>query len=104
MMRIAAGLPEKIREKNSKGVHGVHGEIGGKIHKFKDSFKTLADLPVLVFAFDVRFKKPAVRGRRQKILINDFRNAFVLVNGTYDKFDLEHIAFMFVPDPFDFAR
>jgi hypothetical protein len=65
--------------------------------------KRLPDFTDLILILDIGFKKPAVGGRCQEFLIDRLGNILVLVDGTDDELDLEHVAFMFVADPFDFA-
>jgi len=64
----------------------------------------LAYFAGLVFIFDIGFKKAAVRRGREEFLVNRFGDVLILVYGTDDEFDLEHVAFMFVPDPLNLTR
>lgn len=36
--RIAAALPKKIGKEHCEGIHGMHGEIGRKIHRIDYGF------------------------------------------------------------------
>ena len=58
----------------------------------------------MVFILDIRLKKTAVGGSYQEFLIDRLGDILILVDGTDDEFNLKHVAFMFVPDPFDLAR
>lgn len=70
-------------------------------------FKTqqeLADLAGLIFIFDLRLKKTAVRRSREKFLINSLRNVLVLIDRADDKLHLKHVSLVFISNPFDFTR
>jgi hypothetical protein len=58
----------------------------------------------MVLVLDVGLKKTAMGGRGQEFLIDRLGDILILVDGTHNEFNLEHVAFMFISDPLNLAR